>query len=268
MFILKITAYALLIIIIITLFLSLIQSKLVFHPSQHIETTPIEIGLQFEDLYIKTSDSIQINAWYIPAEKKDKVILFCHGNAGNISHRLFSIKQFHDLGYGVLIFDYRGYGASEGKISEIGTYKDATAAYDFLLSKGFADKDIILFGRSLGGAVAAEIAKSRSPAGLILESTFTSIPDMGAKLYPLLPVRLFCYIKYNTISKIKEIKCPLLVIHSPDDEIVPFDMGMKIFEQANEPKKFFKIHGSHNEGYFISSPQYENTLRDFIQGLN
>ncbi|HRR28590.1 MAG TPA: alpha/beta hydrolase [Victivallales bacterium] len=249
--------------LILTLFLVFFQKHLVFHPSKNFDTIPSDI-FEFEDVFFYTKDNIKINAWFIPAKGAKKTILFCHGNAGNISHRIFSITQFHKLGCNVLIFDYRGYGKSEGRISEEGSYLDGEAAYDFLISRGFSERDIILFGRSLGGAVAAKIAKSRSPFALILESTFTSIPDMGAKIYPFLPVRAFCFIKYDTLKIIADIKCPILIVHSPDDEIVPYEMGQKLFNSANTPKRFLKISGSHNEGYFISAPEYEEGLRDFI----
>ena len=266
MLFLKIILYFILIIALISVFLYFFQSRLVFYPLPDIESTPADNGLKFEDIYILTQDGIRINAWYIPADG-EKTILFCHGNAGNISHRLHSIMQFHDLRCNVLIFDYRGYGRSEGKISEEGTYLDGIAAYDYLLSSGISENNIIVFGRSLGGAVAAKIASQRSPAALILESTFTSIPDIGAKIYPFLPVRLLCRIKYNTLSIIDKVKCPVLVVHSPDDEIIPFEMGRKIFEAVKGPKEFLTIRGSHNEGYFISSPDYENGLRNFIESL-
>ncbi len=251
----------------ISLFLFFLQNKMVFHPLSEISTLPSDIGLDFQDLHLNTSDSISINAWFVPVYGSLKTILFCHGNAGNISHRLDSINIFHKLGYNVLIFDYRGYGKSEGNPSEKGTYLDGDVAYEHLLKKGIAERDIVIFGRSLGGAVAADLASRKKPAGLILESTFTSISDMAATFYPFLPTKLLCKIKYNTIAKVKKIQCPTLIIHSPRDEIIPFQMGQKLYETASQPKYFLEIRGSHNDGYVDSGELYENGLKTFLTTL-
>ncbi|HPN84655.1 MAG TPA: alpha/beta hydrolase, partial [Victivallales bacterium] len=183
------------------------------------------------------------------------------------SDRLHSIQVFNKMRCNVLIFDYRGYGRSEGSPSEKGTYLDADAAYDYLMKKGIPEKEIIIFGRSLGGAVAVDLASRNNPSALIIESTFSSIPDMAAKLYPFLPARLLCVIKYDSLMKIEKIKCPLLVVHSPHDEIIPFEMGRKIYEKAKEPKRFLEIIGSHNEGYIDSGNLYEDGILDFISSI-
>jgi fermentation-respiration switch protein FrsA (DUF1100 family) len=190
-----------------------------------------------------------INAWYVPAKNENGVVLFCHGNAGNISDRLDSIKIFHDLGQSVLIFDYRGYGKSGGKISEKGTYLDAEAAWDYLVQvKHKQPGEIVLFGRSLGAAVAAETALRKNPAGLILESTFMSIPAIARKYYPWLPVKFIAKYRYATVDKVGLIKCPKLIIHSKTDEIIPFEHGLNLYEKASPPKEFLEIRGGHNEG--------------------
>jgi fermentation-respiration switch protein FrsA (DUF1100 family) len=194
------------------------------------------------------------------------VVLFCHGNAGNLSDRLDSIKIFHDLGQSVLIFDYRGYGRSSGKISEKGTYLDAEAAWDYLIRiKHKSSKDIVIFGRSLGGAVAAETALSKDPAGLILESTFMSVPAIARKYYTWLPVGLIAKYRYATVDKIGLIVCPKLIVHSKDDEIIPLEHGRKIYEKAVPPKEFLEIKGGHNEGFMFSGDTYREGLRRFLE---
>jgi len=193
------------------------------------------------------------------------MVLFCHGNAGNISHRLESIEIFHRLGLNIFIFDYRGYGQSEGKPTEQGTYEDASVAWRYLTQQRQVNpNEIIVFGRSLGGAVASWLAQSHSPGALILESTFTSLADIAASLYPYLPVRLLLRFKYNTAEYLGKVNCPVLIVHSRDDEIMPFSHGCRLFEMASEPKKFLEISGTHNEGFIISGKDYEKGLNAFI----
>ncbi|MCK4761285.1 MAG: alpha/beta hydrolase [Candidatus Aminicenantes bacterium] len=251
-------------------FLFFAQSSLLYYPGRSIHMTPGTIGFRYEDVSYTTGDGVKISAWYIPAEKKEAkiVILFCHGNAGNISHRLDTIAIFRQLGLNTFLFDYRGYGRSAGKPSEKGTYLDVAGAWDYLTEeKGIAPGNIILAGRSLGGAVAAWMAVKEKPRALIVESTFTSIPDAGAKLYPFLPVRLLSRFSYDTRENIKKVKCPVLVVHSPDDELIPYAFGREIFEAANEPKRFLVLSGSHNEGFMVSRESYVSGLREFL-GLN
>lgn len=242
------------------------QEGMIYFPGKEIHETPKNIGLRHEDIAFETKDGVSISAWYIPAEKERGVILFCHGNAGNISDRLDSIKIFHDLNLSVLIFDYRGYGKSKGRPSEKGTYRDAEAAWDYLIKvKKKSPGKIIAFGRSLGGAVAAELALRRHPAGLIIESSFKSLPDLGKKFYPWLPVRLLSRFEYATIDKVALIKCPKLIVHSPEDEIVPFEHGRAIYEKASPPKEFLEITGGHNEGFLISGNVYTEGLERFFR---
>ncbi len=242
-----------------------IQDRMLYFPESEIWQTPKDIGLEYEEVSLKTRDNLTISGWYIPAEDEKGVLFFCHGNAGNISHRLESISIFHNLGLSVLIFDYRGYGKSEGKPSEKGTYLDAEAAWDYLVNiKNKSPEKIILFGRSLGAAIAADIALKKSPAGLILESSFLSVTEMGKKYYPWVPVKLLSKFDYSTIDKIQSISCPKLIIHSPDDEIVPFEHGKSLYEKALKPKEFLQIIGGHNEGFLISGDLYSGGLKSFI----
>jgi len=242
-----------------------LQDRLLYFPFKDMETTPAVIRLPFEEVNITTSDSEKITAWWIPAQNERGVLLFCHGNAGNISHRLDTIDIFNRLGLSVLIFDYRGYGKSTGRPSEDGTYRDAEAAWRYLVEvqKKKPDK-IILFGESLGGAVAAEIASRYKAGGLIIMSSFTSIPELAGRLYPFLPVKLLSKFRYSTIDKIGAITAPKLIIHSPDDEIIPFEQGRTLYEKAAEPKQFLQIQGGHNEGFLASGNLYVQGLDDFI----
>jgi fermentation-respiration switch protein FrsA (DUF1100 family) len=246
-------------------FLFIFQSNYVYYPERVLSNDPGSIGLSFEAISFETSDGVKLSGWFIPSDNARGVILFCHGNAGNISHRLESIQIFHRLGLAVFIFDYRGYGRSEGEPSESGTYKDAEAAWQYLVEERKVGPDrIVIFGRSLGGAVAAWLAQSRTPGALILESTFTSVPDIAAKLYPYLPVRLLLRFKYDTAGYLDKVSCPVLIVHSREDEIMPFGHGQRLFERAMEPKKFLEISGSHNEGFITSGKRYEEGLNAFI----
>lgn len=254
-----------------TISITFIQSRMIYFPdvpSRKIIAKPDDIGLKFEEVHIETADSVGIFGWFVPAENQKGVILFCHGNAGNISHRLESIQRFNQLGLSTLIFDYRGYGQSNGKLSEGGTYLDAEAAWNYLIhGRGFLPSEIIIFGRSLGGSIAAYIAQELKPKGLILESTFTSINDIGSELYPYLPVALISRFNYDSEEYIKNVNCPVLIVHSRNDKMISIQHGRKLFRAANEPKEFLEIKGSHNEGIITSGQQYINGLDSFISKL-
>ena len=243
----------------------LYQQRLVFIPSREVSETPETIGLDYEAVEFEAEDGVCLTGWFVPAADAGATVLFCHGNAGNISHRLDTIRILHDLKLNTFIFDYRGYGDSGGKPGETGTYRDAEAAWRLLKrDKTIPPENIVIMGRSLGGAVAAWLAIAHSPGALIIESSFTSIPDMGARLYPWLPVRLLSRFSYSTESRLRKITCPVLVIHSPDDDIVPYEFGRRLFAAANEPKEFIEIFGSHNEGYLITGKPYINGIDRFV----
>ena len=245
--------------------LFLFQSKLVYFPTRVIEQTPRDFGMAFEDVTLETEDGVKIHGWYVPAADAKGTVLFFHGNGGNISHRLPTLQTFQEMDLNTLIVDYRGYGRSEGSPGEKGTYRDAEAAWTWLTeTKKVPPGKLVIFGRSLGGAVASHLAVQHPPAGLVLESSFTSIPDMGARLYWYLPVRLLSRFEYNTRKNVAAVRCPVLIIHSPDDDIVPFENGRLLFDAANEPKQFLEITGGHNGGFLESGEQYEKPLRAFL----
>lgn len=242
------------------------QDSMVYVPEKTITHNPNNIGLEYEEVAVRTKDGLSISGWYIPAKNEKAVILFCHGNAGNISNRLDSIRIFNNLSLSVMIFDYRGYGKSEGRPSEAGTYLDAEAAWDYLINvKKIPPDRIIVYGRSLGGAVAAEVVLRRSPAALIMESGFTSVPDLGQKIYPWLPVKLISKFHYATVDKIGTIRCPKLIIHSRKDDIIPFEHGRALYEKASPPKEFLEIRGSHNDGFLLSGRIYTGGIEGFLE---
>lgn len=254
--------------VILCLLLFIFQRNLIFFPDKNIYYNPGQMGLTWEDIYLDTEDDVKINAWFIPADSSKHVILFCHGNAGNISHRLESIRIFHSLGLDVIIFDYRGFGKSSGTPDEEGTCLDAETVWNYLINdKGFRPDQIIIFGRSLGSGIASWLAIKHQPAGLILESSFTSLPDLGAQIYPFFPVRLLSRYHYPTIENLRKIYCPVLFIHSKQDEIIPYKLGIENFNKANEPKQFLELHGSHNDGFLVSGDIYQSGIRKFISEI-
>ena len=244
------------------------QASLIYYPQlpgRELGATPESIGLMFEKVEFYTADKIKLYGWFIPHQQAQGTLLFFHGNAGNISHRLDSIDIFHRLNLNVFIIDYRGYGQSEGKTTEHGTYRDAAAAWNYLLTtKNINAGQIIIFGRSLGAAIAAWLASVHPPAGLIVESGFRSVPAMGKRLYPFLPIRWLTHFSYNTQQYVSKLSCPVLIAHSADDDIIPFDEGREIFQSAAEPKHFFEMRGGHNNSFMISGSAYTDALRTFI----
>ena len=241
------------------------QSHMVYYPASQIILTPSSIGLEYEDVCFTASDGERITAWFVPAENARGTMLMCHGNGGNIGDRMHSIELFHNLGLNVFIFDYRGYGNSSGRPSEGGMYQDALGAWNYLTRvKHVPAESIVVFGRSLGSAVATWLAEQETAAGLIMEASFISIPDIGAGMYPYLPVRLLCRYSYNTLSCISKIKCPVLIAHSRDDDMIPFAHSQKLFEAASEPKTFFELSGSHNYGEAYTPELYRKKLDEFL----
>ncbi len=241
------------------------QSKLVYFPTSQLKGTPDDVGLTYEIVWLTTTDKVRLHGWYIPAKKATAVVLFNHGNGGNISHRIDIAHLLNNLGLSVLMFDYRGYGKSQGSPNEQGTYLDAEAAWQYLTrTRGISPDKIVIYGRSLGGAIAAHLAVSHPPGILIVDSTFTSLKDVGQEIYPFLPVRLLSRFDYPTKKNVSAVRCPVLVIHSPDDDLVPFHHGKQIFDAAKEPKKFLKLEGGHNDNYMVSPRVYGNGIKGFI----
>ena len=266
------------------------QPTFLYGPVREVPYTPDELGLDFESVVFKSADGSQLSGWYIPAplevrtkaasvqpgdslltgpaENSELTVLFCHGNGGNMMHRLDSINFFYNLGLNCFIFDYRGYGNSQGKPSEEGTYLDAQAAYKWLTEEKKVSPDkIIVFGRSLGGSIAAQLTSKVEAKALVIESTFTSYVDIGRKFYPYMPVRWFAKFSYRTVDYIKEVKSPVMIIQSRNDEVVPFEFGLELYEAANEPKEFIEIFGSHNDGFLVSGETYKKAWTNWLKFL-
>ena len=260
--------YAVIGLLLLNVLMYLQQPHMIFFPMSELDQTPPDWGLEYEDVKLNTADGVQLHGWYIPKRESGQVLLFFHGNAGNISHRRDSIQLFHRLGLNVLIIDYRGYGKSEGKPGEQGLYRDATAAWRYLTEqKGFDPDDIVIFGRSLGGAVAAKLAAGVEARGLILESTMSSARDFARVVFKILSRLVVVRYEFNTAQLIKNVHYPVLVLHSPEDEIMPFHLGQKVYDEANQPKRFVRMRGDHNNGFLQSQPEYQQELDRWLKTL-
>ena len=246
----------------------LAQERLVYFPQAAREhaVTPAAQGLPYEDVEIRTEDGETLHAWWVPAAAARGTVLHFHGNAGNISHRIDYARMFRGLGYNTLLVDYRGYGRSTGSPSEAGTYKDAAASRRWLTeTRGLSDRDIVVFGESLGAGVACWLAERHAPRALVLASTFTSVPDLGSEVYVFLPVRLMSRIHYNTRECVGKVDAPVLVVHSPGDDIIPYAHGERIYAAAREPKAFLKIAGGHNDGFVFMRPEWVKAVGEFLE---
>ena len=244
----------------------LIEPSLIYFPMAEIERTPHSIGLEYEDIYLETADNKKINGWFIENKASNKVILHFHGNGGNLSHRVSLIKLLHHLPVNVFVIDYHGYGRSEGTPSEQNLYLDAKAAYDFLIKqKKFSPAHILVMGSSLGGAVAAHLAAQEEVGGLILQRAFTSARAMASRMNPLYQ-RPIVWIRsdFNTLEKIDKILAPKLIVHSKEDEMVPYTMAVALYKNAAEPKKLVLLEkGKHND--LMTAPEYINNLRKILK---
>lgn len=249
------------------------EPHMLYYPDRSIEQTPASLGWKFDDITLTASDGVRINGWFIPTPLPTSAhppltLLFFHGNAGNISDRLDKLGEFRSLGADVFIIDYRGYGRSDGTPDEQGTYRDAQAAYEYLTKqRRIGPRRIVVYGESLGSAIAVDLAAKQPAGGVIIEEPFTSVGDVGQKLFPFMPVRLLVRNKYDTLSKIASINAPLLIFHSPEDEVIPFLHGQRLFAAAREPKTFVELHGPHNDAFLASAAAYRNGLQQFLAGL-
>jgi len=247
-------------------FYPFIENSIIFHPDRQFDDNPSNWALFYKDVQFLTPDGLKLHGWFFPLSEESPVLIFCHGNAGNISHRIENVNLLVKKGISVFLFSYRGYGKSSGRPSEKGIYIDGIAAYDYLTDvEKIPPERIAVFGRSLGGSVATEIALQKKVRCMIIESTFTSIKDMAKTIFPFFVFSPFLPHHYNTINKIANVSIPKLVIHGDSDEIIPFSMGKKLFAQASEPKLFLPIHGAgHNDTYVVGGEKYFDAIVDFI----
>ncbi len=249
-------------------FLLLFENKIIFHPSRYPEGfwNPASVGVPAQDIYFKAEDGIKLHGWFIPNPNAVATLLWFHGNAGNISHRLDNIQRLKPLNLNIFIFDYRGYGRSEGEPDEQRIYRDSRAAYKKVLElDGVSVDSLFLFGRSLGGICAVETAMNHPARGLILESVFTNSADMSRQVFPLVPLGWAIRSKLDALGKVPHLKLAKLFLHGTRDEIVPYDLGRKLFEQAGDPKTFYPIEGAgHNDTYIMGGAGYFAALNRFI----
>ncbi|TVR51185.1 MAG: alpha/beta hydrolase [Spirochaetaceae bacterium] len=258
-----------------------LERSVVYHPIAYPRGSwhPEEFGLSVTDHYFETDDGLTLHAWHAEADRLGadlrgesgprRTLLWFHGNAGNITHRADNMRLLVAEGIDVFIFDYRGFGRSEGRPSEKGLYTDARAAYAYLTETLAVPRDeIVFFGRSLGAAVAVELALDQAPAGLILESPFTSAPAMARVMFGGLPLGFLISSRFDTLERIGRVNTPVLIAHGDRDEIVPYAMGRRIYDAANDPKSFYRITGAgHNDTYVIGGTPYFRELRAFWEGL-
>ena len=248
---------------------SLIEKRFIFFPERELVGSPAELGLDYEEVHFLASDGVKLHGWFVPGDS-DTTWIWFHGNAGNISHRLENLALLNQkLGVSILLFDYRGYGRSEGDISEKGTYLDATGALEYLRTRGDVDPNrIVYYGRSLGSAVAVWLATEHAPLGTILESPFSSVRDMAKAAYPGLPLYLLVRTRYDSLSLMPSVSSPILILHGDLDGTVPISQGRKLYEAAREPKRFYTITGAaHNDTYITGGEPYFEALQAFLDSL-
>lgn len=244
------------------------ESIFVFQPSPWEDRKWAQLsGLPLEEVWLPIDDEVTVFGWFIDAGPTHPVLLWCHGNAGNISHRLENIRKFHQRGISIYIFDYRGYGQSTGVPSEEGLYQDALASYDYLIhQRRVSPQKLIIFGRSLGSSVAGEVAVQRSAAGLILEGSFPSIQSMSDHHYFGLPAGWLLDVDFNLGEKVRVLRIPLLVIHGEQDSIVPVALGKKVFDMAHEPKQWYPVlEAEHNDVPLVGGESYYREIDLFLQ---
>lgn len=237
-----------------------------YYPDKEITFLPSQVRLAYEDVSFLAPDGTKLHGWFLPGKPGAATLLFCHGNGGNIGHRVQKLRVLSGLGVSIFIFDYAGYGRSAGRPSEKATYRDAVAAYDYLTQeRGISPAEIVLYGESLGTAIAVELATRKSTRAMVLESPFTSTIAMGQRLLPWLPVRAMVTYRYDTLSKIPQLELPLLIMHSRADEVIPFDMGQAVYDAARSKKTFFELQGGHNDGYEVTGAGYAEAIGQFLK---
>ncbi|MFH1457565.1 MAG: alpha/beta hydrolase [Candidatus Omnitrophota bacterium] len=253
--------------VLMMVYIKYIESRAVFFPEKKIEFTPLEFNLPFEDVVFNTQDGLKLNGWFIAQSNAKYTLLFFHGNAGNIGHRLEKLLALRSSGTDIFIIDYRGFGKSGGRVSEKGVYLDARAAYDYLVeNRHIPPGQIILYGESLGTAVAIDLAAQGKVKAIIVEGGFSRGRDMAARMYPFLPHFLFSD-SYNSLEKIEKIEVPKLFIHSRDDEVVPLELARKLYHASPSPKEFVELNGGHNSAFLDSQEKYISAINSFISNL-
>jgi fermentation-respiration switch protein FrsA (DUF1100 family) len=237
-----------------------------YRPARRVEGDPSAAGLEFEEVFFMTEDLVRLHGWWIPHPAARGTVVYCHGNAGNISGRLSVARGLHERGVNVLLFDYRGYGLSRGLATEEGTYRDACAAFEVARARhnDAEQPPIVALGASLGGAIAVELARRRPVRGLIVEGGFSSATDVGEHLFPQLPVRWFTRFRYDAAARVPHLAMPKLFVHSREDRMIPFPLGERLFQRAAHPKMFVPTRGEHGEAGWEDNPGYASALTAFL----
>ncbi len=246
-----------------------VEKRYVFFPTSEIEMTPADVGLDYEDVFFPTTNGNLLHGWYVPGSGNGTWLWF-HGNGGNVGHRVTELALIHQrMGVDLLIFDYQGYGRSQGRPSEVGTYQDARAALDYLQQHhGQNPGPVVYYGHSLGTAIAVELAVEHPPVGLVLVSPFTSVSDMSGRAFPWLPVSWLLKDKYNSLGRIPNVRSPLLILHGTEDELVPVAHGEKLFQAAAEPKSFQALpQTGHNDTFQAGGEAYWSAIEAFVAAL-
>lgn len=240
--------------------------KNVYAPSKEIEATPDAAGLEFEDIEFVAEDGVRLHGWWIPHPEARGVILYCHGNGSNIGNRVDLCRDLRALGVNLFIFDYRGYGRSRGWSTEQGTYRDARAAYEVIRAK-YDDAEnppVLVYGSSLGACIAAQLAVDKPVVGAVFEAGFSSVVEVGKHLFPHLPVSLISRFRYEADRCVAQIRVPKLFASSRDDQLIPFELGQKLYDAAAEPKTFFELRGPHGESGWNETPAFWPALAAFV----
>ena len=260
--------WALLAIPLLWLALRRFERSMIFVPDAVMRAHPGVAGLKYEAIWLTGSDGTRLRAWWLPGPKDDSPVMLClHGNGGNLSYRVDKMRIFHDAGAAQLWLDWRGYGESAGTPSERGLHRDAQAGWDWLKAKGVPPARLVIYGESLGCGPAIELAAKAAPAGLVVDSGFTSVADMAKRVLPWFPMRL-ASVQFDNLTRVRSVYAPALFLHSPQDDIIPFEMGRRNFEACPaQRKRFVELKGDHNEGFLTSMPGYRDAIAGFLKDL-
>jgi fermentation-respiration switch protein FrsA (DUF1100 family) len=257
--------------VVAVLVIRVLENRFIYLPPRYPEgfADPASYGLRLEEVWLTTEDGLRLNAWFLPAPESPNVLLVFHGNADNIGFGLERFRVLARLGVNVMALDYRGYGRSEGTPDEAGIYLDAEAAYRYLTEvRGFQPKHVVLYGHSLGGAVAIQLASRHECGGLIVESSFARGREMARRVFRIPLLGYVLRSRFDSLAKIKQVRCPILIVHGTRDEVVPFSMGQRLYQAAPEPKMFFPIEGAgHSDVFLMGGEKYLECLKALVGTL-
>ncbi len=244
----------------------LFEHRATFAPSRVVDRTPADAGLDYEEVEFFAEDAVRLHGWWIPHPQARGTVLYCHGNGANIANRVDLCADLHRWGVNVFIFDYRGYGKSKGWPTEQGVYRDARAAFEVVRAR-YEDAEhppVVVYGTSLGGTIAAQVAMDKPVKGLVIEASFPNTLEVGRRLYPWLPVRLVARYRFDAAAKLAQSTLPKLLASSREDDLIPYELGVRLYEAAAEPKEFVELRGPHDEGGWNLVPAYARAWERFL----